>query len=155
MKWFTNLQVKYKALSLKSNLNEGLGNLEKGKKMYLSNQIQAALDYLDHAINLGLDTGAYEIRANCFQKLDYHSKAIDDYDKAIEINPFEFSHYYSRAVSKKAIFDIPGQIEDLHNAIYYYKKHSIEENSLLKTFENDLLTAKTYIESLKQNINES
>jgi hypothetical protein len=54
MKWFTNLQAKYKALSLKSNLNEGLENLEKGKKLYLSNQIQAVLGHLDHAINLGI-----------------------------------------------------------------------------------------------------
>lgn len=115
MKWFTNLQVKYKALCSKSNLNEGLENLGKGKKLYLSNQIQATLGHLDNTINLGFDTGAYEIRGNCFQKLNYHSKAI-------EIKPLEFSHYYSRAVSKKAIFDIRGQIEDLHNAIYYYKK---------------------------------
>jgi tetratricopeptide (TPR) repeat protein len=154
MKWFTNLKVKYKTTFSKSNLNEGQENLEKGKKLYLSNQIQAALSHLDQAINLGFDTDAYEIRGNCFQKLDYHYKAIDDYDKAIEINPLEFSYYYSRAISKKAILDINGQIEDLHNAIYYYKRNKNTENNLLKTFETDLLIAKTYIESLKQNINE-
>ncbi|MBF4516888.1 hypothetical protein IRZ71_11050 [Flavobacterium sp. ANB] len=153
MNWFINLTGKFKDKFSSSNAtNEGLENLEKGKRLYNSNQIQDALIYLDNAINLGFDNGAYEIRGNCFQKLDYHYKAIEDFDKAIEMNPLEFSYYYSRAVSKKAILDFTGQIEDLHNAIYYYKRNKSVENNFLKIFETDLLIAKTYIEGLKQNI---
>ncbi|MBF4505342.1 hypothetical protein IRZ83_01605 [Flavobacterium sp. JLP] len=154
MKWFTNLTMKFKDKFSASNSNEGLENLEKGKQYYFSNQIQDALFYLDNAINSGFDNGAYELRGNCLQKLDYHYRAIEDFDKAIEIDPLEFSNYYSRAVSKKAILDFTGQIEDLHNAIYYYKKNKNIENNLLKAFETDFLSAKTYIESLKQNITE-
>jgi len=153
MKWFTNLTVKFKdKFSNSGTTDEGLKNLEKGKRLYNSNQIHDALVYLDHAINLGYDTDAYEIRGHCLQKLDYHYKAIEDFDKAIEMNPLEFSYYYSRAVSKKAILDFTGQIEDLHNAIYYFNRNKNVENNFLKVFETDLLSAKTYIEGFKQNI---
>ncbi|TDO73236.1 hypothetical protein EV143_106178 [Flavobacterium chryseum] len=155
MNWFINLTGKFKdKFSNPNTTNEGLENLEKGKRLYRSNQIHDALIYLDNAIRLGYDTGAYEIRGNCFQKLDYHYRAIEDFDKAIEMNPLEFSYYYSRAVSKKAILDFTGQIEDLHNAIYYYKRNKSVENNFLKIFETDLLIARTYIDGLRQNISD-
>jgi tetratricopeptide (TPR) repeat protein len=155
MKWFISSTIKkIRDRFSKSTTNEGLVNLEKGKQLYLSNQIKDAIFYLDSAINSGFDTDAYEVRGNCLQRLDYHYNAIDDFDKAIEINPLKFSSYYSRAKSKKAILDFTGQIEDLHNAIYYYKKGSNAEKTILKAFETDLLLAKTKIDNLRNDLNE-
>lgn len=156
MNWFYNLTVKkFKdRFSNTTSNDEGSANLEKGKRLFLSNQFQEALLHLDNAINSGFDNDAYVIRGNCLQKLDYHYHAIEDFDKAIEIDPLQFSIYYNRAVSKKAILDFTGQIEDLHNAIYYYKKNTNTENHFLKTFETDLLAAKMNIEGLQQNMHE-
>lgn len=156
MKWFFNSVIAdFKQRFLKSKSNEGQIHLEKGKQLYLSNQFQDALLYLDNAINLGFDNEVYAIRGNCLQKLDYHYNAIEDFDKAIETNPFEFSIYYSRALSKKAILDFTGQIEDLHNAIHYYKRNLNIENHILKAFETDLLTAKMNIDGIRQHMYEA
>ena len=121
----------------------------------MSNRFQDALSHLNMAINSGFEQGVYVLRGNCFQKLDYHYNAIEDFDKAIETDPLEFSIYYNRAVSKRAILDFTGHIEDLHNAIYYYKRHATIENHVLKAFEADLLGAKMNIEGLIQNGHEA
>jgi len=156
MKWFFNSILEgLKRRFSKSKSDEGFAHLEKGKQLYLSNKFQDALLYLDSAINLGFDNGVYIVRGNCLQKLDYHYNAIEDFDKAIEMNPLEFSIYYSRAISKKAILDFTGQIEDLHNAIHYYKKKLNIENHILKAFETDLLTAKMNIDGIRQNMYEA
>ncbi|WP_264524236.1 tetratricopeptide repeat protein [Flavobacterium sp. N502536] len=147
MKWFNTLTIKKFTERLsKSHSNEGSAHLERGRQFYLSNQFQDALLHLNIAINSGFDQGVYALRGNCLQKLDYHYNAIEDFDKAIETDPLEFSIYYNRAVSKRAILDFTGHIEDLHNAIYYYKKHSNIENQVLKAFETDLQAAKMDIE---------
>lgn len=149
MNWFNNLSKKiFKEGVSRSASNEALANFERGKQLYYSNQYQDALLHLDLAVNSGFDSGIFEVRGNCLQKMDYHYRAIEDFDKAIEIDPLEYSNYYSRAISKKAILDFTGQIEDLHNAIHYYKKNIRPEN-LLKVFETDLLSAKKQIEGLK------
>ncbi|WP_264537464.1 tetratricopeptide repeat protein [Flavobacterium sp. N1736] len=152
MKWFTNLTIeKIKGKFSKSNTSTESVHFEKGKELYFANQFQEAIIHFDNAITSGLYYEAYKLKGNCLQKLDYHYNAIEDFDKAIEANPLDFSNYYSRAVSKKAILDFTGQIEDLHNAIYYYRKNSILENSILRSFENDLLFAKMKIEGLTKN----
>ncbi len=152
MKWFTNLTLeKIRGKFSKSNVSTESVHFEKGKELYFADQFQEAIIHLDNAIISGTHHEAYKLKGNCLQKLDYHYNAIEDFDKAIEANPLDFSNYYSRAISKKAILDFTGQIEDLHNAIYYYKKNTILENSMLRSFENDLLFAKTKIEGLTKN----
>lgn len=152
MKWFADLTIeKIRGKFSKSGANEESVHFEKGKELYFADQFKEAIIHFDNAISSGSHLEAYKLKGNCLQKLDYHYNAIDDFDKAIEENPLDFSNYYSRAVSKKAILDFTGQIEDLHNAIYYYKKNSILENSILRNFENDLLFAKMKIEGLTKN----
>ena len=153
MKWFNNLTLeKIRGKFSKSITNsEESVHFEKGKELYAANQFQEAIIHLENAISSGSYHEAYKLKANCLQKMDYHYNAIEDFDKAIEANPLDFSSYYSRAVSKKAIFDFTGQIEDLHNAIYYYKKNTILENSILRSFESDLLFAKMSIDGLTKN----
>lgn len=152
MKWLLNLGILFKSTVSEPDFKQDPIDLEKGKQLYLASRFHDALVYLDDAVNAGFDIAVYELRAKCFQKLDYHYKAIDDFDKVIEENPLEFSYYYSRAVSKNAVFDISGQIEDLHNCIYYYKKNKNIESSVLKNLETDLLAAGNHIEKIKSNI---
>lgn len=152
MKWFVNLGIQFKSKAFEQNLRQNTADLEKGKQLYLSSKFDEALYHLDNAINAEFNSTVYELRARCFQKLNYHYKAIEDFDKVIEDNPLEFSYYYGRAVSKNAISDISGQIEDLHNCIYYYKKNKNIESSILKNLETDLITAGNYVEGLKNTI---
>lgn len=152
MKWFTNITIqKIKEIFSKSPIDPGAENLEKGRNLFLSNHISDALTHLNKAIHLGFEADAYELRGNFLQKLECHDNAIEDFDKAIENDPLKFSVYYSRALSKKAVRDFTGHIEDLYSAIYYYKKCPRVENQTLKTFETDLLSAMRDINYEMQN----
>lgn len=151
MKWFAYLGIQSKSKMLES-VEQCSVDLQKGKDFFLSNRFNEALYHLDIAVNSGFNSSVYELRAKCFQKLNYHYKAIDDLDKIIEDNPLEFSYYYSRAVSKNALSDISGQIEDLQNCIYYYKKNKNIENSILKNLETDLIATGNYVEEIKNTI---
>ncbi len=152
MKWFVNLGMQFKSKFSKPTPVQNLIDLEKGKQLYLASKFHDAVFYLDSAVNAGFDIAVYELRAKCFQKLNYHYKAIEDFDKVIEDNPSKFLNYYRRAISKNAILDLQGQIEDLHNCIYYYKKNKNTESPILKILERDLLTAEKYVEGIKNNI---
>lgn len=153
MKWLINLAAEIKGKFSKSGTDQESVHFETGKKLYSANQYQEALFHLKNATSTESDI-IYKLKGNCHQKLDYHYNAIEDFDKAIETNPLEFSTYYSRAVSKKAILDFTGHIEDLHNAIYYYKKNTVLEHATLTAFETDLLLAKMNIEGLAKNTSE-
>jgi tetratricopeptide (TPR) repeat protein len=152
MKWFNESAIKFKNIFSRANPKEELLNFRKGKKLYLSNQLSEALFYFDNAIALGSDVKFFKLRAKCLQKLNRHSQAIEDFDQLIEDNPLEFSNYYRRAISKKAIADLKGQIEDITACIYYYKKNKNLENTILKNIEKDLIDAANYIESIKNSI---
>jgi|GEM_PF-1845279 len=152
MKWFLNLGLPFKSKALETSIKQDSIDLEKGTQLFLSNQFDEALFHLDNALNKGFNSGLYQLRAKCFQKLNFHYKAIEDFDKVIEDNPLEFSNYYSRAISKNAISDISGQVEDLQSCIYYYKKHKNIENSILKNLETELITTRKYVESVKSTI---
>jgi tetratricopeptide (TPR) repeat protein len=152
MKWFVNLGIQFKSKFPEQNHEQETADLEKGKQLFLSSKFDEALYHLDNALNSGFNSTVYELRARCFQKLNYHYKAIEDFDKVIEDNPLEFSYYYNRAISKNAISDLSGQIEDLHNCIYYYKKNKNIENHILKNLETDLKIAGNYVEGVKNTI---
>lgn len=155
MKWFTNLKIKLKGKFSKSVTNQSAENFETAKMLITSHQYEEALVLLDSAISgNSANDDAYKLKGECFQKMNFHYNAIEDFDKAIETNPLEFSNYYSRALSKRAILDFTGQIEDLHNAIYYYNKSAVLKKSILKAFESDLLSAKMNIEMLAKNASE-
>lgn len=152
MKWFVNLGMQFKSKLSKSNPTQDLIDLKKGRQLYLASKFHDAILHLDVAVSSGFDISVYELRAKCFQKLDYHYKAIEDFDKVIEDNPLKFLNYYRRAISKNAVFDLQGQIEDLHNCIYYYKKSKNIKSNILKNLERDLLTAENYVDGIKSNI---
>ncbi|OXA82108.1 hypothetical protein SAMN05444397_101850 [Flavobacterium aquidurense] len=154
MKWFTSLMLKFRGKFSNSTTDKSFENLEKARKFYLANKYEEALVCLSTFSNSDAHPEAYKLKGDCLQRMDFHYNAIEDFDKAIETNPLEFSNYYSRAVSKKAILDFTGQIEDLHNAIYYYNKSAVLKRSVLRAFESDLLSAKMNIETLAKNASE-
>lgn len=152
MKWFASLKVKFNKIFTKSDPPQELVDLEKVKQLYLLERFNEALFYLDKAVISGFSSAVYELRAKCFQKLNFHYRAIDDLDKIIEDNPLEYSFYQSRAVSRNAVYDITGQIEDLHSCIYYYRKNENIQFSILKELETDLLAARNFIENSRADI---
>lgn len=152
MKRFISLTLKkFKDRFFKTTIPQGIIFLEKGKQSFLSHQFNDALLFFNNAIDSGFEEDVYELRGCCFQKMNFHETAIEDFDKAIEFNPLKFSNYYSRALSKKAILDYAGLVEDINNAIHYYKKSSILDNVVLKNFESELLAAKVDLEKLTPN----
>lgn len=152
MKWFANLRMKFNKNFVKSDPQQELVDLDKVKQLYLLERFNEALFYLDKAVISGFNSPVYELRAKCFQKLDFHYRAIDDLDKIIEDNPLEFSYYQIRAFSRNAIYDISGQIEDLHSCIYYYRKNDNIQGSVLEELETDLLSARNHIEKTKPDL---
>ncbi|QLC64839.1 hypothetical protein LPB248_00655 [Flavobacterium sp. LPB0248] len=152
MKWFNKLRIKSKDSFLRSNSKQESTSLKKGRDLYLSCKFNEALFHFDHSINSGFDIKILKLRARCLQKLNKHFLAIEDFDKLIEENPLEFSNYYRRAVSKNALFDLKGQIEDLQNCIYYYRKSKNAQSLILKNLEIDLITTGNYVEEVKNNI---
>ncbi|TDW49177.1 hypothetical protein EV144_103704 [Flavobacterium sp. 270] len=152
MKRFISLTLKkFKINFFETTIPEGKKYIEKGKQSFLLHQFQDALLFFNNAIDSGFEDEVYELRACCLQKMNCHETAIEDFDKAIEYNPLKFSNYYSRALSKKAILDYAGLVEDINNAIYYYKKSLILDNVILKKFESELLNVKADLEKLTPN----
>lgn len=107
---------------------EGYNAFERGKKHYLAGdpdrsdpgRIQAALDCFDEAIASGFengDGGIYGLRGSCLQVLNFHLDAIDDFDKAIPIEPEDCNLYFMRSVSKGETGDLRGRVADLQVAI--------------------------------------
>lgn len=144
---------KFKNIFFKSAIPEGVLFLERGRCFYKMHEFQDALVCLNKAISLGLDSEVYELRARCYQKMNCHETAIEDFDKAIEILPFKFSNYYGRSLSKKEISDYAGQAEDLHSTLYYYKKNSNLDSVFLKELEAEFLTVKINLDKLPQKVN--
>jgi len=105
---------------------EGYNAFERGKKHYLAGgenhsvagRIQDALDCFDKAIASGFEEGGiYDSRGSCLQILDFHLDAIDDFNKAIPLDPEDCNLYFMRSVSKGATGDLYGCVADLQEAI--------------------------------------
>jgi tetratricopeptide (TPR) repeat protein len=118
---------------------EGYNSFERGKQHYLAGgethsvaaRIQNALDCFDYAIASGFeDGGIYGTRGSCLQLLDFHLDAIDDFNKAIPLEPEDSNLYYMRSVSKGATGDLHGRVADLKEAI----RLSEIDNNVNKTF---------------------
>ncbi len=60
---------------------------------------------------------AFYSRANAYEKLGSHHSAIDDFTKAIELDPNYLQAYWGRGVSRRAIGDKAGYLADYSKAI--------------------------------------
>ncbi len=97
---------------------EGYEAFERGKNLYFQNEILQALHNFDTAIDSGFEgADVYSMRGGCLQTLQYDLDAIDDFTKAIEFDPEDSNYYYMRSISKGAVGDLHGGIEDLKEAI--------------------------------------
>jgi len=97
---------------------EGAKALERGKDLYFQKEDPQALHYFDIAIDSGFEgADVYGMRGGCLQKLQFHLDAIDDFTKAIEFDHEDSNNYFMRSISKGAVGDLQGRIDDLNEAI--------------------------------------
>ena len=96
----------------------GYNALEAGKKHFAEERTEQALDCLDTAIECGLEHGeAFSLRGSCLQTLEWHLDAIDDFSKAISLEPQDCNTYFQRAMSKFSTGDHQGFLADIEEAI--------------------------------------
>lgn len=93
--------------------------LIKGNDFFLKKQMQDALECFDEAIERGhIDVAdIYNNRAVCLQSLGYDLDAIDDFDRAIALQPENSFAFSQRSLSKNASGDLRGCVSDLQEAI--------------------------------------
>lgn len=92
--------------------------LERGRDLYLQNELQQALRYFDSAIESGFEgADVYNMRGGCLQSLNFDLDAIDDFTRAIEFEPEDSNNYFMRSISKGAVGDLQGRNDDLEEAI--------------------------------------
>jgi tetratricopeptide (TPR) repeat protein len=97
---------------------DGFTAFERAKELYLRNEAQQALRYFDTAIDSGFDgSEIYVMRGGCLQSLGFDLDAIDDFTKAIELDPEDSNTYFQRSISKGAVGDLNGRVKDLNEAI--------------------------------------
>jgi tetratricopeptide (TPR) repeat protein len=97
---------------------EGYNALERGKDLYFKKEYYHALSNLDIAIASGFEgADAYGMRGGCLQSLRFDLDAIDDLTKAIEFDPQDSNNYFMRSISKAAVGDLRGRVDDLKMAI--------------------------------------
>jgi tetratricopeptide (TPR) repeat protein len=109
-----------KSISSESDIDfaRGHSEFEKGKMYCARNLWQQGLDCLDLAIECGLDNAEiFTARASCLEELDWYLDAIDDYDRAILLEPHDCNHYYQRANCKNSVGDRQGYMADIQEAI--------------------------------------
>ena len=98
---------------------QGYVAFKEGEKHYLEKRSLEAVECFDKAIECGFEqeTSIYFMRGSCLQELDWNLDAIDDFSKAISLEPQDCNNYFMRALSKGATGDSAGCIADLQEAI--------------------------------------
>lgn len=59
--------------------------------------------------------------------MGYNQEAIDNYNKAIELNPDFASAYYNRGISKRTLDDTTGALQDYQRAADLYEQRGDTE----------------------------
>jgi tetratricopeptide (TPR) repeat protein len=138
----------------------GYNALEAGKKHYIEQRTEQALDCFDTAIECGLGDGeAFSLRGSCLQTLEWHLDAIDDFTRAIELERDDSNYYYMRSISRGAVGDLQGRVDDLNEAIRVagipnaanrsHNEHAKEKgyrNGVAGVYQMDLVRANLDIE---------
>jgi len=97
---------------------QGYQAFKAGKKSFAEKRDQEALEYFDIAIECGIqDAEVYGLRGSCLQTLEWNLDAIDDFSRAIALEPEDCNNYYQRAMSKTATGDANGFLADIQEAI--------------------------------------
>lgn len=93
---------------------------KKGVALHDERKNAEALPYFDKAIECGIKE-AYLKRCWCLESLHYDFEAIEDFTKAIAINPNDCNLYYGRALAKHGSMDYDGAVADAKLATEYSK----------------------------------
>ncbi len=117
--------------------------VEEGMQFLIKGQTNSALECFDNAIESGCLEEVFDLRAGCLQALGYHYEAIEDFDKAIMLSPEDCNMYFSRSISKGAILDYLGEINDLEIAIKLSKidnklNRGYNEEAISQGYENGI-----------------
>ena len=97
---------------------EGYEALLKGHELYQNKRYEEAVKQYDLAIERGSDDGnALVNRAFGLQATDWHMDAIDDFTRAITLEPQDSNLYFGRAMSKSSVGDLEGSVADMREAI--------------------------------------
>lgn len=90
---------------------------EAGNKLLNTNKFADAVDKFTDAINLGIETKKnaiyYSNRAFCNMRLENFGLAIDDANKAIDIDKDYIKAYYRRASANLLLFHFEEAVKDL------------------------------------------
>lgn len=87
---------------------------------YIEKQKKEALKFFDKAIEKGYHTAeVFSLRGRCLNYFGFYFDAIEDFNKAIELNPKQgiASNYHMRSIIKEAVFDFEGSLTDIEEAI--------------------------------------
>ncbi|RYD72578.1 MAG: hypothetical protein EOP53_21690 [Sphingobacteriales bacterium] len=120
MNWFTSLFKN--SSSDKSNRYKPTVDYvhiyNKANELHYQHKLRTeeVLKLYDSAIEGGIPE-AYGDRAYCLQSMEFHFDSISDFSGAIQLDVYDANLYYGRAISRKAIDDLHGAIDDLKMAI--------------------------------------
>jgi tetratricopeptide (TPR) repeat protein len=98
----------------------GHNAFERGKASYFAKPMreQEALDCFDMAIGCGFENAeVYDLRGSCLQSAKFDFDAIEDFSRAISMQPEDCNFYYQRSISKAAVGDLAGCAADLNEAV--------------------------------------
>jgi tetratricopeptide (TPR) repeat protein len=146
---------------------DGDANFEKGCSLAFLKKYKSAIKYLSIAVEKGIeDDSLYYRRGICYEETNMIDLAINDYSKAIAINPNNADAYYNRGnlylntsdiIQAKRDYEKNIEIEptapkpyialayllfkeqELNAAIYYYKKGVKLEPSYTEYIPEELL----------------
>lgn len=104
---------------------QGYHAFEAGKEHFAKRRDQEALDCFDTAVECGFENEVvFSLRGLCLQALEWDLDAIDDFSKAISLEPQDCNNYFLRAMSKDATGDSLGFLADIQEAIHLSKVDS-------------------------------
>ena len=130
---FLNLFRKKRSVSTEANKKwlQGYHAFEAGKKHFAEQSDQEAVNCFDEADECGFEAvELFSLRGTCLQSLEWNIDAIDDFTKAISLEPQDCNLYFQRAMSKISIGDQQGFLIDIQDAIRLAKV----DNALTKIY---------------------
>ena len=96
----------------------GYNAFEAAKEHYKARNDQEAIARADTAEDCGYsDPDLFSLRGACLQTLQWDFDAIDDFSRAISLQPNDCNHYFQRALSLRSVGDLDGFFADIREAI--------------------------------------
>lgn len=91
---------------------------ERGRVHIMARSDQEALDCFDEAIRCGFESAdVFALRGTCLQSLSWELDAIEDFTKAISLEPEDCNFHFQRAMVRSSVGDTVGFEADLQEAI--------------------------------------